>query len=73
MIRLKVYNVMGVYLFNIMDVGIPEKGTVLIMPDGRYLNIISVRRNLKYDSKIGAYQSESIDIVISDYGDSGNG
>lgn len=68
MIRCKIYEVGGNYLFDIDSEQIPEKDTALITPDGRYLNIISVRRNLKYDRKSGAYRCASIDIVISDYG-----
>lgn len=68
MMRWKVYEVDGSYLFDMEGDHIPEKDTALITPDGRYLNIISVRRNLKYNRKSGAYRCASIDIVISDYG-----
>lgn len=68
MMRCKVYEVGGSYLFDMESDQVPEKDTALIMPDGRYLNVISVRRNLKYNRKYGAYRCASIDIVISDYG-----
>lgn len=69
MIRCKVYEVGGGYLFDMDIEQVPEKDTALITPDGRYLSIVSVLRNLKYNKKSRAYMCDGIDIVISDYGD----
>lgn len=60
MMRWKVYEVGGSYLFDMEGDLIPEKDTALITPDGRYLNIISVRRNLKYNRKSGAYRCQAL-------------
>lgn len=70
MMRCQVYEVGGSYLFDMESNQLPEKDTALITPDGRYLNVISVRRNLRYSRKLGAYRCVGVDIVVSDYGGS---
>lgn len=70
MMRCQVYEVGGSCLFDMESNQIPEKDTALITPDGRYLNVISVRRNLRYSRKLGAYRCVRVDIVVSDYGGS---
>lgn len=66
-IRCEVYNQAG-KLFDMYVDEIPQKGTIIISQDGRYLDIYSVRRKVKYDERMNGYVVDSVDVVVDDYG-----
>lgn len=66
-IKCEVYNNKG-KLFDMYLDEIPQKGTIIISQDGRYLDILSVRRKVKYDENMKGYVVDRVDVIVDDYG-----